>query len=51
MFHLKIENLELFVKGTLIQISKFHYVFGFIEKKYPENFAFIILRNLELCTR
>ena len=36
------------IKGTLMQIRKFHYMFGFLLKQYPENFAFLILRILEL---
>ena len=39
------------VKGTLMQISNFHYMFGFIYKPYPENFVYLILRILELFTR
>ena len=34
-----------------MQIWKFHYMFGFIQKQYPENFAFLILRIAELFTR
>ena len=33
-----------------MQIWKSPYVFVFIEKQYPENFAFLILRILELFT-
>ena len=32
------------LKGTLMQIWKFHYMFGFIKKQYPQNSAFLILR-------
>ena len=34
-----------------MQIWKSPYVFGFIQKSYLENFAFLILINLELFTR
>ena len=34
-----------------MQIWKFHYMFGFKWKQYPENVAFSILRILELFTR
>ena len=34
--------------SKLIQIWKFDYMFGFISKQCPENFAFWILRSLEL---
>ena len=36
------------LKGTLMQIWKFYHVFFFIN---PENFAFLILRLLELYAR
>ena len=39
------------VKGTLMQNWKSHYMFVFMEKQYPENFIFLILRMLELFTR
>ena len=39
------------LKGTLMQIWKFHYMFVFLQKQYPENFAFLILRINELFTR
>ena len=39
------------IKGTLMQILKFHYMFLFIQKYCPENFEFLILRILELYTR
>ena len=35
----------------LMQIWKFHHMFGFIYKQYPENFGSLILRTLELFTR
>ena len=38
-----------FFKGTLMQIWKFHYLF--IQKQYPENFALLIQRILELFSR
>ena len=38
-------------KGTLMQISKFPYMLAFISKQYPEHFAFLILKILELFTR
>ena len=31
-----------------MQIWKFDYMFVFLKKQYPENFAFLILRILEL---
>ena len=34
-----------------MQIWKFLYMFGFIKKQYPENFAFFLLRILKLFTR
>ena len=50
-----IASLKLFyiknIKGTLIQIWKSPCIFLFIWKYYPENFVFLILRILELCTR
>ena len=39
------------LKGTLMQIWKSPYIFLFIWKYFPENFAFLILRILELYTR
>ena len=39
------------IKGTLMQIWKSLYVFGFRSKQYPENFAFLLLRILELFAR
>ena len=38
-------------KGTLMQIWNSHYMFVFIWKQYSENFAFLILKTLELSTR
>ena len=35
-------------KGTLMQIWKSPYMFVLIQKRYSENFAFLILRILEL---
>ena len=40
---------EIF-KGKLMQILKFHCMLGSIWKQYPENFAFLSLRILELFT-
>ena len=39
------------VKGTLMQIWKFHYMIGFILKQYPENFALLMLEIIEFITR
>ena len=38
-------------KGTLIEIWKSPYMFALIQKRYSENFAFLILRVLELFAR
>ena len=38
------------IKRTLMEISKSPYMFVFIEKWYPENLAFLILKILELFT-
>ena len=38
------------IKGTVMQIWKFHCMCGFIRKQYLESFAFLILRILELLT-
>ena len=38
-------------KITLMQIWKFHKMFEFIWKQYPDNFALLILDILELFTR
>ena len=42
---------EEILKGTLIQIWKSPYMLVFTLKQYPENFAFFILRILELFAR
>ena len=34
-----------------MQIGKSPYMFVFVQKQYPENLAFLILRILELFTR
>ena len=47
---LKIPGYEN-LKGTLMQIWKSPYMIVFISKQYPESFAFLILRILELFTR
>ena len=39
------------LKGTLMQIWKFHYMLDFIKKQYAENIAFLNLKILELFTR
>ena len=39
------------LKDTLMQISESPYMFVFMYKKYPENFAFLIRRILELFAR
>ena len=39
------------LKGTLMQIWKSPCMFLFIQKHYPEDFAFLILRILGLYTR
>ena len=44
----KIVNIMLSVKHALIQIWKSPYMFVFIQKQYPQIFAFFILRSLEL---
>ena len=44
----KLLSQSLFFKGTQMQIWKFHYMFVFIEKQYPENLGFLILRILKL---
>ena len=54
MFHFSIFyfiELNRVFKGTLMQIWKSHHMFGFIQKQYPESFAFLILRIPELFTR
>ena len=42
---------KMFIKCTLMQIWKLSYMFVFIWKQYPENFAFLILGTLELFAR
>ena len=44
-------SIKTIFKGTLMQIWKSPYVFVFLWKYYPENFAFLILGILELFTR
>ena len=39
------------LKGALIQTWKSPYIFVFMWKQYPENFAFLIIRILELFAR
>ena len=39
---------EIDVTGTLMQIWKSSYMFVFIQKQYPENFEFLVLRIFEL---
>ena len=39
------------LKGTLMQIWKSSYMFAPMQKQYPENFDFLILRVLELSAR
>ena len=39
------------LKGTIIKIGKFPYMFVFTWKYCPENFVFLILGILELYTR
>ena len=49
LFHKKREGVDLdHLKDTLMQILKFHYMPGSIYKQYPENFAFLGLRILDL---
>ena len=45
------EYKEIDYKDTLMQIWKSPYMFVFIWKQYPANFAFLILRILELFMR
>ena len=42
---------SLIFKDKLIQIRKSPYMFVFIYKQYSENFAFLILRILQLFVR
>ena len=51
VFYNLYKELEAGIKGTLMQIWKSLNIFVFISKQYPENFAFLILRVLELFTR
>ena len=39
------------IKGKLMKIWKSHYMFVFIKKQYPENFALLILRIFEFFAR
>ena len=44
-----IQNIQPFsLKGTLMQIWKFNFMFVFTSKEYPESFAFLIVRILKL---
>ena len=45
---LKASKEQITIKGTLMQIWKSPYIFVFIWKQYPESFALLILRILEL---
>ena len=45
------QKMKFSVKGTLMQISKSQYMFVFIKKQYPENFAILVLRIVELFAR
>ena len=47
----KIQTKKRKLKGTLMEIWKFHCMFGLIWKQYPEHLAFLILIFLELLTR
>ena len=49
--HLSKQIEECNLKGTPMQIRKSLHVFVFILKWYPENFAFRMLRILELFSR
>ena len=51
VFYNLYKELEAGIKGTLMQIWKSLNIFVFISKQYPENFAFLILRVLELFIR
>ena len=46
----RLRKIKYGFKGTLMQIGKFSYMFVFVQKQYPENLAFLILRILELFT-
>ena len=41
----------ILLKCTLMQIWKSPYMFVFIQKEYPENFTFLILRIINLFAR
>ena len=45
------QKMKFSIKGTLMQISKSQYMFVFIKKQYPENFAILVLRIVELFAR
>ena len=47
----EIKSMTEVLKGTLMQILKSPNMFVFIQKQYLENFAFLILKILELFTR
>ena len=40
-----IKKYEKSFQGTLMQIWKFHYMLGFMQKQYPGNFAISNLKN------
>ena len=46
MFSWKMWSSVKLVKGTLMQIWKFHFILEFIQKQCPENFASLNLRTL-----
>ena len=45
------QKMKFSIKGTLLQIWKSPYTFEFMQKLYPENFAFLLRSILELFTR
>ena len=47
----EIKSMTKVLKGTLMQILKSPNMFVCIQKQYLENFAFLILKILELFTR
>ena len=47
----EIKSMTEVLKGTLMQILKSPNMFVFIQKQFLENFAFLILKILELFTR
>ena len=47
----EIKSMTKVLKGTLMQILKSPNMFVFIQKQFLENFAFLILKILELFTR